>query len=248
MAHFEQIRFFEAAKKSLMPDKSNISVLEIGSHNVNGGLRALFPDSNYLGVDLSPGDNVDLVYDGINFDFLEGRTFDLIISAECFEHNPYYKENLRDLKKHLNKGGFFIISTATTGRLEHGTSRTDLAMSPGTADAGWNYYGNISKNDLKKALLFYDYRIIFLKSDHWFNDLYCVASASDLDPQRSDSLKEDLLSDMHKISCDDLKELYSMDLKPQPKKCIFTALRYIFPRVIGESYYQSLYLLLKKLR
>ena len=43
-------------------------VIELGSLNVNGGLRHLFPpECDYIGVDLQPGPGVDVVADACTY-------------------------------------------------------------------------------------------------------------------------------------------------------------------------------------
>jgi len=246
MAHFEQMQFFEAAKQSLIPDGKKISVLEVGSHNVNGGLRSIFPNSDYLGIDLSPGDGVDIVYDGSNFDFLNKKKFDLIISGEVFEHNPNYKSNVKSLRKHLKKDGFLIISTATLGRLEHGTRRTNINMSPGTAEVDWNYYQNVSKGSLRRALKSSEYNILILQYNHWVNDLYCIASGSDMIPDNLKEIKERVRLNIENITPGDFDKYSIHGLEAQPKKLWLVSFRYLLPRIIGEKMYQNFYLWLKK--
>jgi SAM-dependent methyltransferase len=61
------------------------SVLDIGSYNVNGCLKPLFPNQQYTGLDMQPGPNVDIVFDG-GLIPLYDNTYDLVISSSCFEH------------------------------------------------------------------------------------------------------------------------------------------------------------------
>lgn len=147
MAHFQQLEFVKTFSDFFIKNKK-INILELGSFNYNGSIRQFFPGSEYTGVDVINGNDVDIVYDGKNFDFKE-NTFDLCISCECFEHNPYWKENFLDLIKFTKYDGFVIITCATLGRPEHGTTRTDLHSSPGSMNK-WNYYKNLSAKDFKK--------------------------------------------------------------------------------------------------
>ena len=63
MAHDEQLKFVELTQDYFVA-KDNIKVLEIGSYNVNGSIRAFFPNANYTGVDLCDGPGVDIVSSG----------------------------------------------------------------------------------------------------------------------------------------------------------------------------------------
>ena len=63
---------------------SRLAAIEIGSLNVNGSIRDLFPHYDYLGLDLVAGPGVDVVADGATFD--TPKRFDVAISCEAFEH------------------------------------------------------------------------------------------------------------------------------------------------------------------
>ena len=71
-------------------DKKNtpISVLEIGSFNINGSVREVIQPfaKNYFGIDMQDGEGVDLVADGALYESPE--TYDVIVTAETFEHTP----------------------------------------------------------------------------------------------------------------------------------------------------------------
>lgn len=45
-----------------------------------------------------------------------------------------------------------LISCATTGRLEHGTTRTNPDASPFTSAHKWEYYKNLTVADLEASL------------------------------------------------------------------------------------------------
>jgi hypothetical protein len=77
------------AKKALKNFKGR--VLEIGSKNYGStqNFRDLFPDNEYIGVDLESGPNVDLVHNIENgLGPLESQKFDLIIICSVLEHTP----------------------------------------------------------------------------------------------------------------------------------------------------------------
>ncbi|HVN79226.1 MAG TPA: methyltransferase domain-containing protein, partial [Terriglobia bacterium] len=76
------------------------------------------------------------------------ESFDVVISCEVMEHNPYWKETLQNMIRLLKPGGLLIMSCATTGRREHGTSHTDSSSSPLTVDLGWDYYRNLRAKDV----------------------------------------------------------------------------------------------------
>jgi SAM-dependent methyltransferase len=105
----------------------------------------------YVGIDLVDGPGVDVVASGHQFTGPDEH-FDIVMSLECFEHNPYWRETLENMVRMLKPGGWCIITCASLGRPEHGTSRMESASSPGTSERGWNYYRNISLPQFRSAM------------------------------------------------------------------------------------------------
>jgi hypothetical protein len=93
--HWQAYQYITTVK-SLLPEYFiGTSVLEIGAHDVNGGIRELFDTDKYVGVDLSAGEGVDVVISG--HEYSSEILFDVTISCECFEHNPFYQETLDNM-------------------------------------------------------------------------------------------------------------------------------------------------------
>jgi SAM-dependent methyltransferase len=120
----------------------------VGSLNINGSVRGFFTFSDYLGIDVGPGPGVDLVCEGQNLDH-PNDTYDTSISCECFEHNPYWVETFANMHRMTKPNGLVVMSCATTGRPEHGTTRTSPADSPLTIGKGWDYYKNLTEQDFR---------------------------------------------------------------------------------------------------
>jgi len=142
--HAEVMEFVEITR-SLFPKMFvGKRVLEIGSQDINGGVRTLFSDCDYIGLDVAPGNGVDIVCEGQNYDAPD-ESFDVVISCEVMEHNPFWAETLTNMIRLLKPGGLMVMSCATVGRGEHGTARTCPAASPLTVEMGWDYYKNLTK-------------------------------------------------------------------------------------------------------
>jgi SAM-dependent methyltransferase len=128
-------------------------VLDVGSGDINGNNRFLFTDCEYHGNDVAPAPNVTIVSKTAALPF-EDETFDCIISTECFEHDPEWKESFRKILKMLKPGGLFFFTCASTNRPEHGTLRTSRNDSYGTiaglADMS-NYYKNLTIKDFNES-------------------------------------------------------------------------------------------------
>ena len=146
MAHESQISFLLQVKAS-MPEKfKNCRVLDIGSLDLNGNNRYLFEDYKYLGVDIGYGNNVDLVCRGHEINDTHG--FDVVISTECFEHDEFWVETLKNMIKLTKSNGLMLFRCATTGRPEHGTTGTSPSDSPFTN----GYYKNLTISDIDSEI------------------------------------------------------------------------------------------------
>ena len=150
MSHHSQRTFLESCATSFPDYFKGKAVLEIGSGDINGSARQWFSEGRYVGVDVVPGSGVDVVGSGHEVKLGIG-TFDVALSCECFEHNPFWRETLANMLLHLKPGGMFIVTCAAPGRPEHGTPRSIPSHSLSTQIA-WTYYKNISKQDIEFAL------------------------------------------------------------------------------------------------
>lgn len=153
MAHQEQQNFFLKVK-SLFPERfDRCSVLDIGSLDINGNNRYLFTNYSYIGVDVGEGPNVDVVSKG--HEFTSSELFDVVISSECFEHDRYYRETVKNCINLTKPNGLFTFTCASTGRAEHGTRRTDGKWASPLLEAydDWfDYYKNLTEDDIREVI------------------------------------------------------------------------------------------------
>jgi SAM-dependent methyltransferase len=185
MAHIQQEQFCLKVKDKFPNNFLNVKVLDIGSFDCNGNDKHFFQDCDYTGIDLMPGENVDIVCAGQDYDAPD-QTFDTIISCECFEHNPFYKETIKNAIRMLKSGGLFLFTCATTGRPVHGVASENLLMKD--VDPNWKslpnvliersdwdneYYKNLTENDIRDSInienIFLEYHFE-IEKDHC--DLY----------------------------------------------------------------------------
>jgi SAM-dependent methyltransferase len=108
----------------------------------------------YEGNDVFQAPNVTVVSktSALHFD---DNAFDIIVSTECFEHDPEYVASFQKIVRMLRPGGLFCFTCASTGRPEHGTRRTSPGDSWGTIGDinGWqDYYKNLEFSDLNNAI------------------------------------------------------------------------------------------------
>lgn len=145
MAHAEQRDFLNKVKSAFPEWFDGVSVLEVGSLDINGTVRDFYNPTRYVGVDVGPGPGVDLIANGENLDFKDNE-FDIAISAECFEHNPEWLATFANMVRMAKTA--VIFTCASEGRPEHGTTRSHPDNSPHTVQ--WNYYRNLNAKDFEK--------------------------------------------------------------------------------------------------
>jgi len=152
--HEEAKNFLLYAKNNFHNYFKNIKVLDVGSGDINGNNRYLFTDCEYEGNDVIEGKNVTIVSRTKDLKF-EDNFFDTIISSECFEHDPEYKQSLKKIYDMLKPNGLFVFTCASTNRYEHGTRRTTKTDSLGTIgeiEDMQDYYKNLTKHDINEVL------------------------------------------------------------------------------------------------
>lgn len=110
-------------------------VLECGAHIETYSPRALFPASDYTGLDARPGPGVDVV--SLVHKYAPGTCFDVVVCTQMLEHDPHWRESLGNMVDVLKPGGSLLLTFAGPGYPEH-----DMKDSP------WpGYYENRSTGD-----------------------------------------------------------------------------------------------------
>jgi len=184
MAHKEQQEFIEIVRSKFPEFFSGKRVLEIGSLDINGSVRKLFNGCEYIGVDVAVGPGVDVVCQGQDYD-APANSFDVAISCEVMEHNPFWAETVKNMIRLCKPGGLVVMTCATLGRREHGTARTSTVDSPLTVGLGWSYYKNLTETDFLDKHATKGLRHIFVCN--WSEyDLYMVGIKGDLDSQNEE--------------------------------------------------------------
>ena len=149
MAHWQQQQFVEAVRSAFPAWFAKVRVLEIGSLDINGSVRSQFSDCAFIGLDVGAGPGVDVVCDGQDYAAPDG-SFDTVISCEAMEHNPHWATTFDNMVRLVRSGGLIIMTCATHGRPEHGTTRTSPVDSPLSIDIGWEHYRNLSAKDFRR--------------------------------------------------------------------------------------------------
>lgn len=239
MSHYQQVEFCKLFKNEFFESKK-ISILELGSYDVNGSIRTIFDNtSKYVGLDLIKGPGVDIVYDGKNIPI--NQEFDLCISCECFEHNPNYFENFIKMIELAKKDGLVVFTCASIGRREHGTTDSNFRSSPGSMKK-WNYYKNLKKSHFTKRInlekLFY--KFLFFEN-YVSKDLYFIGI-------KSKKYEKNLLNFRSKII---RKNTLVLDLNLTLREIIARKTRFFFknilPSIIGDFLTRKIRIKIKKI-
>lgn len=125
-----------------------VDVLDIGGRDVTGpwggSPRHLFPNAAYRVLDIAEGPDVDIVADAATWQ-PNGRRYDIVISAECFEHTAAWPAIVRTAYAACKPGGRFIATMAGPGRRPHG------ALGEHGLEVG-EHYANIRPERLRAVL------------------------------------------------------------------------------------------------
>jgi SAM-dependent methyltransferase len=120
-ASFEKMRAFRETYLA-RSDHRTLRVLDVGSGGNQGDLsyRDLFspPRFDYVGLDIAEGPNVDVVpEDPYLWTTIGSERFDLVVSGQTFEHNPYFWITMAEIARVLTPGGLVVVIAPSTGRV-----------------------------------------------------------------------------------------------------------------------------------
>ena len=99
MAHKEQKDFCEWIQTAFPDMFTNVSVLDIGSMDINGNNRYLSSNADYTGIDIASGPNVDVV--SVAHEYKTNKKYDVVISTEALEHDKHWRKTLMYAYKRL---------------------------------------------------------------------------------------------------------------------------------------------------
>jgi SAM-dependent methyltransferase len=101
---------------------AGLSVLEVGSRDVNGSVRPLFAGvASYTGVDMLDGPGVDVVADAHTLaERFPPESFDVVISTEMLEHDDRFWVSVETMGRLLRPGGHLVLTARGNGFMLHG--------------------------------------------------------------------------------------------------------------------------------
>lgn len=111
--------WLEGVKRAYPQYFTGVKVLELGSLDVNGSMWELFEDCEMTGVDWIAGPHVTHVMKAAETSF-EPETFDVLLSFNHLEHDPFWKESLAHNLSALKPDALIILRWATRSSGKHG--------------------------------------------------------------------------------------------------------------------------------
>jgi len=121
------------------------SVCEIGSRDVNGGIRHLFGPVRYVGVDPVAGPDVDVVADFADWDTDE--RFHCVVTTSALEHTSRARDLIVHAADILERPGFLIVTCAGPGWPVHSMYDGGPVLRPG------EHYENVSAETLEQWMV-----------------------------------------------------------------------------------------------
>ena len=104
-----------------------------------------------------------------------GGPYDVIISCESLEHDPFWNKTLHKIPELLCNGGLVVITAAGPNRPEHGTLKTNPTSSGTCKTEYGNHYRNIDRYDLFKELKLFEDWDFEIKYERELWDVYLWA-------------------------------------------------------------------------
>jgi SAM-dependent methyltransferase len=94
----------------------DLTIVDIGSQDVNGSLRSVAPPNNkYIGVDFVEAKGVDVVItDPYSLPF-EDESVDAVVSSSCFEHSEFFWLLFNETLRILKPTGLLYINAPSNG-------------------------------------------------------------------------------------------------------------------------------------
>ncbi len=93
-------------------------ILDLGSLDVNGSYKKIFnrPSWRYLGLDMTPGGNVDIVLKTpYRWKEISSNSADVVISGQAFEHIEFFWISMLEIARVLKPGGLCCIIAPSSG-------------------------------------------------------------------------------------------------------------------------------------
>lgn len=140
--HLSSLQHVQRLVDRYLLNKNCVSILDIGSYDVNGSYKQFFARDGwrYVGVDLAPGPNVDIVLSSPYRLPVSSYSVDVIVSGQAFEHIEYFWLTWLEMARVLKPGGFIFLLAPSRG-YEHRHPQDCWRFYPDSYRALANYAG-----------------------------------------------------------------------------------------------------------
>ncbi len=100
-----------------LDERESVSVLDLGSMDVNGSYRDIFqhPKIDYIGADLTPGKGVDLVLEDPYRIPLADSSVDVVVSGQMLEHCEFFWLTFQEMSRVVTEDGFIFLIAPSAG-------------------------------------------------------------------------------------------------------------------------------------
>ena len=96
-------------------------VMDVGSRNINGSVKdGLTGYTEFIGVDMIEGKDVDIVIDAHDLDTLHYENyFDLVTCCETIEHDVNFWTTVRHIRSIVKPGGWMLFTAPSINFFRH---------------------------------------------------------------------------------------------------------------------------------
>lgn len=115
--HDTAYRYGQIFYDQYIPKCQNVQVVEVGSQNVNGGLREIFntPYTHFTGLDFVPGPGVDHILEDPYTMPYPDNSLEVILCSSVLEHCDMFWLLFLDMARALKPGGLIYINVPSNG-------------------------------------------------------------------------------------------------------------------------------------
>jgi SAM-dependent methyltransferase len=117
-ASFEKMRAFRNAYLTALPAPIRVLDVGAGGQDTNQSYRPLFPTPTfeYVGLDLEESQNAGFVpEDPFSWAELPAESFDVVISGQTFEHDPFFWITAAEIARVLTQDGLVAVIAPSGG-------------------------------------------------------------------------------------------------------------------------------------
>lgn len=150
------------------------NVIDVGACDINGTYRDLFTGGKYVGADLQPGPNVDVIVGSKEWKAL--KKADVIISGQALEHVENSHDFMTTIYDAVKPGGLVCIIAPSAGpsHLPYRSPEPTEVWS-GT----WNGHWNVTRMSVAVELAGFEIIRCTINPGSEWQDCVCVARRPD---------------------------------------------------------------------